>query len=92
MGLFPFPGYVIVGDTGDGQHAYNLCLEKRPDLVILDIMLLGLNGIEVLRRFSRHLKKQGFWYSVVTKTKICLKAACYQVLMDLWKNLQLWIS
>jgi DNA-binding NarL/FixJ family response regulator len=57
MGLFPFPGYVIVGDTGDGQHAYNLCLEKRPDLVILDIMLPGLNGIEVLRRFSRHLKK-----------------------------------
>jgi len=69
MGLFPFPGYVIVGDTGDGQHAYNLCLEKRPDLVILDIMLLGLNGIEVLRRFSRHLKNKGFGIQWLQKRK-----------------------
>jgi DNA-binding NarL/FixJ family response regulator len=50
-------GFVMVGDTGDGQHAYDLCLEKRPELVILDIMLPGLNGIEVLKRFNRHLKK-----------------------------------
>ena len=49
--------YQIVGDTGDGQEAYTLCLELRPDLVILDIMLPGLNGIEVLKRFSRHLRK-----------------------------------
>jgi DNA-binding NarL/FixJ family response regulator len=47
----------MVGDTGDGQDAYTLCLEQRPDLVILDIMLPGLNGIEVLKRFSRHLRK-----------------------------------
>ena len=46
-----------MGDTGDGQDAYNLCLEKKPDLVILDIMLPGLNGVEVLKRFSRHLKR-----------------------------------
>ena len=51
------PEYEVVGDTGDGQEAYTLCLELRPDLVILDIMLPGLNGIEVLRRFSRHLRK-----------------------------------
>ena len=51
------PEFVVVGDTGDGQHAYNICLEKRPDMVVLDIMLPGLNGIEVLKRFSRHLKK-----------------------------------
>lgn len=51
------PGCSVVGDTGDGQDAYNLCLEKKPDLVILDIMLPGLNGVEVLKRFSRHLKQ-----------------------------------
>jgi DNA-binding NarL/FixJ family response regulator len=51
------PDYEVVGDTGDGQEAYTLCLELRPDLVILDIMLPGLNGIEVLKRFSRHLRK-----------------------------------
>jgi len=51
------PEFIMVGDTGDGQDAYTLCLEQRPDLVILDIMLPGLNGIEVLKRFSRHLRK-----------------------------------
>ncbi len=51
------PQCSVVGDTGDGQDAYNLCLEKKPDLVILDIMLPGLNGVEVLKRFSRHLKR-----------------------------------
>lgn len=51
------PEFNMVGDTGDGQDAYTLCLEQKPDLVILDIMLPGLNGIEVLKRFSRHLRK-----------------------------------
>lgn len=49
--------FKMVGDTGDGQDAYTLCLEQRPDLVVLDIMLPGLNGIEVLKRFSRHLRQ-----------------------------------
>ena len=49
--------FQVIGDTGDGQEAYTLCLELRPDVVILDIMLPGLNGIEVLKRFSRHLRK-----------------------------------
>lgn len=50
-------GYTVVGGTGDGQQACELCLDQRPDLVILDIMLPGLNGIEVLKRFGRRLRK-----------------------------------
>lgn len=34
-----------------------ICIKLKPDLVILDIKLPGLNGIEVLKRFSRHLRK-----------------------------------
>ena len=28
------PAYKIVGECGDGQQAYNLCLETKPDLAI----------------------------------------------------------
>ena len=51
------PGFEVVAETGDGQTAHKICLEHKPNLVILDIMLPGLNGVEVLRRFSKHLKK-----------------------------------
>ncbi len=50
------PGFEVVAETGDGQVAYNLCMDLKPDFVILDIMLPGLNGAEVLRRLTKHLK------------------------------------
>ena len=48
-------GFEVIAETGDGQEAYSVCIEMKPDFVILDIMLPGLNGAEVLRRFSKHL-------------------------------------
>jgi two-component system response regulator ResD len=38
--------------TGDGLEALRLAAERRPDLVVLDVMLPGLGGIEVLRRLG----------------------------------------
>lgn len=49
------PSFEVTAETGDGQSALTLCLETKPDFVILDVMLPGLNGAEVLRRFSKHL-------------------------------------
>jgi DNA-binding NarL/FixJ family response regulator len=49
------PGYELVGQTGDGQSAVDLCLGKGPDICILDAKVPGLNGVEILRRTSRRL-------------------------------------
>ncbi len=43
-------GYEVVGETGSGLEALSLCAELRPDLVILDLMLLELSGAEVIHR------------------------------------------
>ncbi len=51
------PGFEVVAECGEGHQAYELCIELKPDFVILDVMLPGLNGTEVLRRFSKHLRK-----------------------------------
>jgi DNA-binding response OmpR family regulator len=38
--------------VGDGVRAVDLCRELRPDLVVLDLMLPGLDGLEVCRRIQ----------------------------------------
>jgi AmiR/NasT family two-component response regulator len=38
-------GYDVVGEAADGQQAIDLTEEYRPDLVILDVKMPGLDGI-----------------------------------------------
>jgi DNA-binding NarL/FixJ family response regulator len=49
------PNYQLVGESGDGQSALTLCLEVKPDLLVLDAKLPGLNGVDILRRISKKL-------------------------------------
>ncbi len=44
-----------MGQCGDGQGGRRMCLELKPDLLILDAKLPGLNGIDLLRRLIRRL-------------------------------------
>lgn len=47
--------YTLVGQCGEGQGGLRMCLELKPDLVVLDAKLPGLNGVELLRRLIRKL-------------------------------------
>jgi DNA-binding response OmpR family regulator len=42
-----------VAIAGDGRLGVDLCRSLRPDLVILDLMLPGLDGLEVCRQIHR---------------------------------------
>lgn len=37
----------------DGEQAVTMATHERPDLILLDVMMPGLNGFEVLRRLKR---------------------------------------
>ncbi|MBA4811081.1 MAG: response regulator, partial [Acidimicrobiales bacterium] len=39
-------GYIIAGEAGRGDEAVELARTLNPDVVILDIKMPGLNGIE----------------------------------------------
>ncbi len=43
-------GYAVVGQARTGYEALRICAQVRPRLVILDLALPELNGLEVLRR------------------------------------------
>ena len=40
---------VVVGDAGDGDAALALILELQPDVVLLDLQMPGMSGVEVLQ-------------------------------------------
>jgi DNA-binding NarL/FixJ family response regulator len=43
----------IVAETGDGRDALELIQAHQPDVAVLDIMMPGLNGLEVAARASK---------------------------------------
>jgi two-component system nitrate/nitrite response regulator NarL len=44
------PEFRVVGEAADGQHALDLAYRLKPDLLLLDVAMPGLSGMEVLRQ------------------------------------------
>jgi DNA-binding NarL/FixJ family response regulator len=52
-------GIEVVGEASDGQGAYELVAELHPDVVLLDIAMPGLNGIEATRKIKADYPEVG---------------------------------
>lgn len=50
--LAELAGVEIVAEAADGQHALHACAEHRPDLVLLDIAMPGIDGLEAARHLA----------------------------------------
>jgi DNA-binding response OmpR family regulator len=48
-----YEGYQVV-EAADGERGLELVFERRPDLVVLDLMLPRVNGFEVCRTIRKH--------------------------------------
>lgn len=46
------PSFEVIGEASSGQEGLDLAQILRPDLVLIDLNMKGLNGIETLRRFK----------------------------------------
>ncbi|KRA17433.1 MULTISPECIES: LytTR family DNA-binding domain-containing protein [unclassified Lysobacter] len=45
-------GVEVVAEAADGQHALHACAEHQPDLVLLDIAMPGIDGLEAARHLA----------------------------------------
>jgi DNA-binding NarL/FixJ family response regulator len=48
------PNFHVVGEAADGQEAVRLVERLQPDVLVLDLMMPGLNGLEVVRQVTQH--------------------------------------
>src|SRR5581483_2526874 len=46
--------FQVMGEAESGTEAVQICKKKRPDIILLDIGLPGLNGIETTTEILRH--------------------------------------
>ncbi|RUL83392.1 ANTAR domain-containing response regulator [Tautonia sociabilis] len=53
--ILPVLGHQVVACCADGDDLVRLCLQERPDLVITDIKMPSLDGIEAAARIEREL-------------------------------------
>jgi DNA-binding NarL/FixJ family response regulator len=44
------PDFQILGEAGDGQDALQLVERLKPDVLVVDVMMPGMNGLEVTRQ------------------------------------------
>lgn len=49
------PDFVLVGEAGDGLETVRETLRAKPDVLVLDLALPTLSGLEVAQRIRRDL-------------------------------------
>ena len=49
------PGFEVVGEAADGRETVEICDSQKPDVVVMDIAMPNLNGIEAARQISTKL-------------------------------------
>jgi len=67
--------FAVVGEAEDGEQAVKLALKLAPDLVLLDLSMPRMNGLEALKEIKRRLPKTRVVILTVQRTEEYVFAA-----------------
>jgi DNA-binding NarL/FixJ family response regulator len=68
-------GWIVCGEAGDGSEAVEKTRELKPDIVILDVGMPRLNGLEAARQILRYNPGQRVLILTITATEEMARAA-----------------
>jgi len=82
-------GHEVVEEATDGEKAVELALEKKPDLVIMDINMPNLDGIEAIKKINEKLYIPSIIVSGYSDEKLINRATEEGVLYYLLKPIDI---
>ncbi|MEU8630835.1 response regulator transcription factor [Amycolatopsis sp. NPDC048633] len=59
-------GFDVCGEAGDGEQAVTLAIEHKPDIVVMDVRMPGVDGLEATRRITANPDLAGTKVLVLT--------------------------
>jgi DNA-binding NarL/FixJ family response regulator len=73
--LEEYSDWQVCGEASDGREAVNLALELKPDIVVLDLTMPELNGIEATRQIKKSLPQTEVLIFTMHKTEEMILSA-----------------
>src|SRR5580700_9725587 len=52
MQLAQMEGFEVVGEAADGREAIDMVEKMRPDIVLMDLSMPGMNGVKAIERLA----------------------------------------
>jgi len=58
----------ILGEAGNGKEGVEMALERKPDVILMDLVMEGMNGIEATKAITEAFQERGWEVKIIVLT------------------------
>ena len=59
----------VIAEADDGETALRQCAEQQPDVLVMDLSMPGMGGLEAISRLNAKIRSCAFWCCRRTRTR-----------------------